>query len=165
LELTEILDTKKQNMLSASGLADGWQGRNLQLAIRHQAMNVWEVRKSDPSYREDEEELIMQLHQYGSAYRRRDDKEYVARFRVHADKRVTLQKKVETSCPSVEVIVPRHGPYIFEARIAAVLGDANMGYAECSCIGGNFHYSSPGVCPRGIEYQIVDLTHTTTTTT
>ncbi|CAD7925879.1 unnamed protein product [Amoebophrya sp. A25] len=120
-------------------------------AIHHQAFNVWHNPETDA---ENEEYLVAQTHDDGDYMKRRDDKEYVHMWKVKGDRTVEEVKVWQTSCGSLEVIVPARGPYVYEARISMELGASNGGIAECSCIQSGYPWSSEGVCPRGVETKV-----------
>ncbi|CAD7928195.1 unnamed protein product [Amoebophrya sp. A120] len=123
----------------------------MSLAIHHQAFNVWHSPDVDDPL---EEYLVGQAHDDFSYAKRRDDKEYVYMWKVKKDDTVEKVTSWQTSCGSLEVIVPKNGPFVYEARISLDLLNSNAGIAECSCIKEGYPWSSAGVCPRGISTQI-----------
>ena len=78
-----------------------------QLAILHQAANVWRDPMIDGV---GEERLVVQTHDYVDVNKRRDDKEFVEIYKVKVNKETELIRSIETSCPNVEITVPSTGP-------------------------------------------------------
>eukprot|EP00397_Hematodinium_sp_SG-2012_P002980 GEMP01002988.1.p1 GENE.GEMP01002988.1~~GEMP01002988.1.p1 ORF type:complete len:1050 (+),score=184.66 GEMP01002988.1:1352-4501(+) len=121
----------------------------MNLATFHQAMNVW---LHDDGLSEPQERVVMQLHDYGGPNSRHDDLEFFSMSLVQ-DGKFIEEWREQTSCPSVEIIVPHRGPYVYEARSAKNLAELDMAHHDCSCLTGDFEWSTPGVCPRGVQFS------------
>ena len=134
---------------AASGAADAAPSLNVSLglglkgvpdheslATKNQAMGVW--LEGAPAGKE----LVVALvHSYGDIGRRADDKQYGV---VWASNGRWLEevRRVEMSCPDVELVVPAKGPYAYEARLVARAGSL---HPECSCS------AASGPCPKGVH--------------
>mmetsp|Transcript_5719 Transcript_5719/g.10270 ORF Transcript_5719/g.10270 Transcript_5719/m.10270 type:complete len:813 (+) Transcript_5719:60-2498(+) len=108
------------------------------LGTKNQAMNVW--RWGDGAAAR--ELVVALIHQFNDLDRRADDKEFAVVWESDGSK-LTEVMRVPMSCPNVELLVPKKGPYVFEARLDLTPG---MLHPECSC---SPQQTTP--CPNGVK--------------
>eukprot|EP00929_Paragymnodinium_shiwhaense_P041840 TRINITY_DN21726_c0_g2_i1.p1 TRINITY_DN21726_c0_g2~~TRINITY_DN21726_c0_g2_i1.p1 ORF type:complete len:1480 (+),score=255.85 TRINITY_DN21726_c0_g2_i1:167-4606(+) len=123
-----------------------------QLAIHHQAMNVWG--NGDGS-----EMILAQLHDYGDGYttdRRDDDTESVGVWRASSRYTLPQEDDIPLSCSSVEISIPHKKSHFYEARIFMDENDMDAKHAHCSCV----QNSGTGACPRGVQFTVAGSSDT-----
>eukprot|EP00418_Pyrodinium_bahamense_P084904 CAMPEP_0179062052 /NCGR_PEP_ID=MMETSP0796-20121207/26733_1 /TAXON_ID=73915 /ORGANISM="Pyrodinium bahamense, Strain pbaha01" /LENGTH=787 /DNA_ID=CAMNT_0020758955 /DNA_START=1 /DNA_END=2364 /DNA_ORIENTATION=- len=108
---------------------------NENLATKNQAMSVW-AHETDSS-----KELVVALIHLGNMDRRADDQQFAVAWESDGTQMQEI-RRLNMSCPDVELVVPSRGPYVYEARLT--LSPYSL-HPECSC------QPAPGKpCPAGV---------------